>query len=157
MTKVRTWVGLDVHAAAAVACVVDAESGELSVQRLAGRTSEVAGFCARLPAAVRAAYEAGPTGFELARALLGLNQVDAAEKSAVEARTQKPELAQLHLVLANIHMRKRNYPALLLDIDAYLKIEPAGPMSDQARAMREKLQQGLANAQSAPGTSSPKP
>src|SRR5262245_17477286 len=69
MTKVRTWAGLDVHAAATVACVVDAPSGEVSVQRLAGRTAEVASFCAGLPAPVRVAYEAGPTGFELARAL----------------------------------------------------------------------------------------
>jgi len=69
MTKVRTWAGLDVHAAATVACVVDVPSGEMSVQRLAGRTSEVTAFCARLPAPVRVAYEAGPTGFELARAL----------------------------------------------------------------------------------------
>ena len=69
MTKVRTWAGLDVHAAATVACVVDTPSGEMSVQRLAGRTSEVTAFCARLPAPVRVAYEAGPTGFELARAL----------------------------------------------------------------------------------------
>src|SRR6266508_4584392 len=69
MTKVRTWAGLDVHAAATVACVVDVPSGEMSVQRLAGRTSEVTAFCARLPAPVRVGYEAGPTGFELARAL----------------------------------------------------------------------------------------
>ena len=69
MTKVRTWVGLDVHAAATVACVVDALSGSLSVRRLSGRTSEVAAFCAQLPAPVSVAYEAGPTGFELARAL----------------------------------------------------------------------------------------
>src|SRR6266511_1921811 len=69
MTKVRTWAGLDVHAAATVACVVDVPGGEMSVQRLAGRRSEVTAFCARLPAAVRVAYEAGPTGFELARAL----------------------------------------------------------------------------------------
>src|SRR5215831_16310060 len=69
MTKVRTWVGLDVHAAATVACVVDAPSGEIGVHRLAGRTSEVTAFCTRLPAPVRVAYEAGPTGFELARVL----------------------------------------------------------------------------------------
>ena len=49
MTKVRTWVGLDVHAASTVACVVDAPSGEISVQRLPGRTSEVVAFCAQLP------------------------------------------------------------------------------------------------------------
>jgi transposase len=69
MTKVRTWAGLDVHAAATVACVVDAHSGEMRVQRLPGRTSEVAAFCARLSAPVSVAYEAGPTGFGLARAL----------------------------------------------------------------------------------------
>jgi transposase len=69
MTKVRTWAGLDVHAKATVACVVDAPSGEMSIRRLAGRTSEVTAFCAQLPTPVRVAYEAGPTGFELARAL----------------------------------------------------------------------------------------
>jgi transposase len=71
MTKVRTWAGLDVHAASTVACVVDALSGELGVQRLSGRTSELVAFCAGLPAPVSVAYEAGPTGFELARALEG--------------------------------------------------------------------------------------
>ena len=70
MTKVRTWVGLDVHAAKVVACVVDAESGEMTVRRLAGDTSEVVAFCAGLPGPTRVAYEAGPTGFGLARALL---------------------------------------------------------------------------------------
>ncbi|HEX5583917.1 IS110 family transposase [Gaiella sp.] len=69
MTKVRTWAGLDVHAASTVACVVDAASGEMSVRRLSGRTGEVAAFCTQLPGTVRVAYEAGPTGFELARAL----------------------------------------------------------------------------------------
>ena len=69
MSKVRTWAGLDVHAAATVACVVDARSGELSVQRLSGRTGEVAAFCVGLPAPARVAYEAAPTGFELARVL----------------------------------------------------------------------------------------
>jgi len=67
--KVRTWVGLDVHAAKVVACVVDAESGEMIVRRLSGLTAEVVGFCAGLPAPARVAYEAGPTGFGLARAL----------------------------------------------------------------------------------------
>lgn len=69
MVKVRTWVGLDVHAAKVVACVVDAESGEMIVCRLSGLTAEVVGFCVGLPTPVRVAYEAGPTGFGLARAL----------------------------------------------------------------------------------------
>jgi transposase len=69
MAQAKTWVGLDVHAAKVVAAIVDAGSGELRVQRLSGRTRDVTAFCAGLPAPVRVAYEAGPTGFGLARAL----------------------------------------------------------------------------------------
>lgn len=69
MAQARSWVGLDVHAAKVVAVTVDALSGELEVRRLPGRTGEVVAFCAGLPGPVRVAYEAGPTGFALARAL----------------------------------------------------------------------------------------
>jgi transposase len=69
MAKVRSWVGLDVHAARVLACVVDAESGEMTVGRLPGEAVTVVGFCAGLPGPTRVAYEAGPTGFALARAL----------------------------------------------------------------------------------------
>ncbi len=69
MAQVRTWVGLDVHAAKVVAAIADSQSGELEVQRMGGRTERVAEFCAALPGPVRVAYEAGPTGFGLARAL----------------------------------------------------------------------------------------
>ncbi len=69
MAQVRTWVGLDVHAAKVVAAIADSQSGELAVQRMGGQTEQVAEFCAALPAPVRVAYEAGPTGFGLARAL----------------------------------------------------------------------------------------
>jgi transposase len=68
--KVRSWVGLDVHAARVLVCVVDGESGEMTVRRLPGGTGEVVAFCAGLPGPVRVAYEAGPTGFALARALV---------------------------------------------------------------------------------------
>jgi transposase len=69
MAKVRTWAGLDVHAAKVVAVTVDGESGELRASRLPGRTEQVVAFCAGLERPVRVAYEAGSTGFGLARAL----------------------------------------------------------------------------------------
>ena len=69
MTKVRTWVGLDVHAAKVVACVVDATTGEMTIVRLPGTTPELAAFATGLPGPTRVAYEAGPTGFGLARAV----------------------------------------------------------------------------------------
>lgn len=69
MAQVRSWVGLDVHASKVLAATMDSESGELRVRRLPGATAEVVRFCAGLPGPVRVAYEAGPTGFGLARAL----------------------------------------------------------------------------------------
>ncbi len=48
---------------------MDRQTGELRVRRLAGETSEVVAFCAGLPGPARVAYEAGPTGFALSRAL----------------------------------------------------------------------------------------
>jgi len=69
MTKARSLVGLDVHAAKIVAAVLDAESGELSWFALRGDVREAAGLCAGLPRPVRLAYEAGPTGYGLAREL----------------------------------------------------------------------------------------
>ena len=70
MAKARTLVGLDVHAAKIVAAMLDAETGELRFQRLAGESGPVVeSLRARLPAPVRATYEAGPTGYGLARAL----------------------------------------------------------------------------------------
>ena len=70
MAKVRSWAGLDVHAAKVIACVVDGESGEMTVHRLPGETAAAVAFCAGLPRLTRVAYEAGPTGFGLARALM---------------------------------------------------------------------------------------
>jgi transposase len=69
MAKARSLVGLDVHATKIVAAVLDAETGELQFFTLRGDISEAAGLCAGLPRPVRATYEAGPTGYGLAREL----------------------------------------------------------------------------------------
>lgn len=70
MAKARTLVGLDVHAAKVVAAILDAETGELHFQRLGGESGPVADLCRIQPGPVRATYEAGPTGYGLARSLL---------------------------------------------------------------------------------------
>jgi transposase len=63
-----SWVGLDVHARSVVAGVIDAASGEVRSLRVPpGSEATVAGLKA-LPAPVRVVYEAGPTGYRLARA-----------------------------------------------------------------------------------------
>lgn len=69
MAQAKTVIGLDVHAAKIVAATLDTETGELDSFRLGGCAIEAARFCAALPAPVRATYEAGPTGYGLAREL----------------------------------------------------------------------------------------
>src|SRR3954467_3596828 len=69
MAKARSLVGLDVHATKIVAAVLDADTGELGMFVLTGENAGAAALCAGLPRPVRAAYEAGPTGYTLAREL----------------------------------------------------------------------------------------
>jgi hypothetical protein len=69
MAKARSLVGLDVHATKIVAAVLDAETGQLQVFVMTGENAKAAAFCAGLPRGVRVAYEAGPTGYGLAREL----------------------------------------------------------------------------------------
>lgn len=63
-----SWVGLDVHARTTLAGVLDAASGELHVQRVSPRSEETVAWLEGLPRPVRVAYEAGPSGYGLARA-----------------------------------------------------------------------------------------
>jgi transposase len=63
-----SWVGLDVHARSVVAGVIDAASGEVRSLRVPPGCDATVGWLTTLPAPVRVAYEAGPTGYRLARA-----------------------------------------------------------------------------------------
>jgi transposase len=59
---------LDVHARKTVAGVLDASSGEVRSLRAPTLAAETVEWLRQLPAPVRVAYEAGPTGYGLARA-----------------------------------------------------------------------------------------
>jgi len=65
----RTSVGLDVHARSVMACGLDRETGEVFKRRLTPDHQEMLDWLAGLPTPVAVTYEAGPTGFGLARAL----------------------------------------------------------------------------------------
>lgn len=65
----RTHVGLDVHAHAVVGVALDGDTGEVVRRRLGSSPGDVLAWVRSLPGPVVAAYEAGPTGFALARAL----------------------------------------------------------------------------------------
>jgi transposase len=60
-------VGLDVHGKETTAVVLDGVSGELVVKRLVGRPDRVLEWLCTLERPFQAVYEAGPTGYGLAR------------------------------------------------------------------------------------------
>jgi len=68
MTDGICFVGLDVHARKTAAAAVQLGSGEVFKAQLSGSPAAALQWCATLPGPVRAVYEAGPTGFGLARA-----------------------------------------------------------------------------------------
>jgi transposase len=65
----RTFVGLDVHAWSVVAHALDAVAGEVWQRRLTPDPGDILGWVSGLPGPVKVVYEAGPTGFGLARHL----------------------------------------------------------------------------------------
>lgn len=76
----RTSVGLDVHARSVVACALDGLTGEVFRHRLTPDRNEILAWIISLPPPAKVVYEAGPTGFGLARFLLsaGIETVVAA-------------------------------------------------------------------------------
>jgi transposase len=68
-------VGLDVHARSVVASAVDGATGEITERRLTPAHDDVAAWINGLPKPVKVTYEAGPTGFGLAR-FLGAAGID---------------------------------------------------------------------------------
>jgi transposase len=67
----RTSVGLDVHALSVVGCAIDGETGELDRRRVSPDPGDIYQWVLSLPGPVRVVYEAGPTGYGLARFLRG--------------------------------------------------------------------------------------
>lgn len=63
-----SWVGLDVHARSTLAGVLDGSSGVARSLRAPVASDQIVAWLETLPAPVRVAYEAGPTGYGLVRA-----------------------------------------------------------------------------------------
>ncbi|OBG38995.1 transposase [Mycobacterium alsense] len=65
----RTSVGLDVHARSVLGCALDGDTGQVFQRRLSPDHGQIVAWLGDLPGPVAVTYEAGPTGFGLARAM----------------------------------------------------------------------------------------
>ncbi len=64
------WVGLDVHARESTFAIFDQDSGEVTTKRVMGRPHELLPWLRGVERPARMVYEAGPTGYWLARRAL---------------------------------------------------------------------------------------
>jgi transposase len=64
------WVGLDVHARESTLAIFDQASGEVTTKRVMGRPHELLPWLRAVERPARMVYEAGPTGYGLARRAL---------------------------------------------------------------------------------------
>ncbi|UVJ40949.1 IS110 family transposase [Arthrobacter sp. CJ23] len=121
----RTHVGLDVHALSVVACAIDGQTGEVLRARLTPDHGEILAWVQGLPGPSRVVYEAGPTGFVLARVLraAGVDCVVAAQSKLQRPpgdRVKTDRNDALHL-------------ARLLKLDQITEVTVPGPGQEAAR------------------------
>jgi tetratricopeptide (TPR) repeat protein len=88
--------------------------------------------------------------YELGRALLIEDKLPDALKSADQAKSLAPSAAIVYRLLSNIHLRQKDYPALLSDIDNYIKLDPDSPAGVRAKQLRELVTQKVDSAKTAP-------
>jgi hypothetical protein len=50
----------------------------------------------------------------------------------------------IYRLLSNIHLQQKDYPALLEDLDAYVKLDPDSPAGARAKEIRDQVQQKIA-------------
>jgi transposase len=91
MQGTMTWVGLDVHARSTHGAAISSLSGELVRVRFGPGVEPVIAWLGGLERPVRAVYEAGPTGFGLARAAqrAGLEVMVAAPSKTPRAKGER--------------------------------------------------------------------
>jgi len=88
--------------------------------------------------------------FQLGKLELYRNHLDAARQAAEKAQSLAPEQAMTYRLLSLIHMRQKNDPATLADLDAYLRLDPDSPEAATAKKIRADVQQRMAAASSPP-------
>jgi tetratricopeptide (TPR) repeat protein len=112
-------------------------------------------------AVIRKGLDLDPTSwpghYSLGWSLFGLNRLEEAEKSVREALHLATDSAQPQLLLADILTREKNYPALVKDLDDYLKRAPDSPTTDRARALRDSAQRAIAESKSNRPPAQPQP
>ncbi len=91
--------------------------------------------------------------YQLGRILFNENKIADAQKSAEQARSLSPGSAIIYRLLSNIHLSQKDYPALIQDLDAYIKLDPDSPAGVRAKEIRKQVQESIAKGALTPAAS----
>jgi tetratricopeptide (TPR) repeat protein len=150
----RTALGDSAEAAKAFRKAIELSEGKYAdaYAGLAGVLSNDKHF-SDAEAAARKIVELNPDDWrgqaELARALHGQERYQDAEAPADRAVKLAPDNPTLQLMRSSIHLQLKNLPAMLEDLDAYLKLVPTGPEADRMRELRARVEKAIAALQPA--------
>jgi tetratricopeptide (TPR) repeat protein len=81
--------------------------------------------------------------YKLSKVELSQNHIADAEKLAEQARSLAPNFPSVYRLLSSIHLRQKNYTALLRDIDAYVQLDPDSPAGVRAKQLRDEILQKM--------------
>lgn len=90
--------------------------------------------------------------FYLAVVQFALNRLAEAEKSVEQALSRQGDLPEAYFLLAGIHLREQNSPAVEQDLTEYLQLQPNGPQSDKARSLLARTLREMNKSAAASGT-----
>jgi tetratricopeptide (TPR) repeat protein len=88
--------------------------------------------------------------YQLGRILFAENKVGDALKSAEQASSIAPNAPIVYRLLSNIHLSQKNYPALIQDLDAYIKLDPDSPAGVRAKELRKQIQEKISKDKTGP-------
>ncbi len=84
-----------------------------------------------------------PGQFALGELELTRGRVELALAAAEQAAELAPTQPVVYRLLAIIHLRQKNYSALLTDLDAYLQLDPDSPAGLRAKELRAQAEKQL--------------
>jgi tetratricopeptide (TPR) repeat protein len=87
-----------------------------------------------------------PGQFALGEFEMTRGHVEPALAAAEQAAKLAPKQPVVYRLLAVIHLRQKNYPALLADLDAYLLLDPDSAAGKRAKELRAQTEKQLASS-----------
>jgi Flp pilus assembly protein TadD len=84
--------------------------------------------------------------YELGKTYLAEGKLPDAEQHAQKAAALQPNMAPVHILLGNIAWKKQDAAGALKEYQAYLKLDPKGPMAPGAEAMVKRIQDWFAQS-----------